>query len=348
MRPPAEFRPLPTEDLENVVRTVGEDWLDLKGGRLFITGGTGFFGLWLLESLLAANETLGLGIRATVLSRKPEVFAQRAPFIARHPSIELLKGDVRNFSFPEGEFSHVIHAAAEASAALNRDNPLEMFSVIVEGTRRVMEFAGQKRIRRLLLVSSGAVYGRQPTDLYGIPEDHPGGPDPLKPHSAYGEGKRVSEHLGILYGARHQFAVVAARCFAFHGPHLPLDEHFAIGNFLRDGLAGRPIQVKSSGTSYRSYLYASDLATWLWVLLLRGKTGAYNVGHPEAISIADLARTVQKVLETGLTVLGEDEAESSAQRYVPCVDKASRELGLEPKISLQEGIVKTVRWLRET
>ncbi|MFM9194893.1 MAG: NAD-dependent epimerase/dehydratase family protein, partial [Planctomycetia bacterium] len=269
-------------------------WEPLRGASLFISGGTGFFGTWLLETLLAADRRFSLDCRATVLTRDPARFATKAPRLAADPAVLLLAGDVRDFPSPAGPITHVIHAATEASATLNADEPREMFDVCVEGTKRMLALGREKRARRFLFTSSGAVYGRQPPELSHVPEDCAGGPDPLDPRNAYAEGKRAAELLCAL-AARPAASggdglpVSIARCFAFVGPHLPLDVHFAIGNFVRDVLAGGPIRIGGDGTPYRSYLYAADLAEWLFTILLRGEAGrAYNVGSEEAVSIREL------------------------------------------------------------
>jgi dTDP-glucose 4,6-dehydratase len=182
-----------------------------------------------------------------------------------------------------------------------------------------------------------------------VPEDHSGGPDPFDIGSAYAEGKRAAELLCAFAGRRHGVPAKVARCFTFVGPHLPLDAQFAVGNFLRDALAGGPVRVTGDGTTVRSYLYAADLAVWLWTILLRGKTArAYNVGSEEPVTIAELARLVADSFEPPRdVVISRTPAPGRLpERYVPSVRRAATELGLEYRIPLAEAILRTVRWHR--
>jgi dTDP-glucose 4,6-dehydratase len=343
---------LPAGDLALVADRAAASWQALRGARVFVTGGTGFFGSWLLESFAHANAALALGAELVALTRDPDGFRARAPHLADDASIALVAGDVRDFAAPGGAFTHVIHGATAASAALNEARPLEMVSTIVDGTRRVLEFARECGARRVLLVSSGAVYGTQPSALTHVPESYRGGPDPLDPGQAYAEGKRLAELLGAI-AARQAGApaVVSARCFAFVGPHLPLDAHFAIGNFMRDALAGGPIRLNGDGSPYRSYLYAADLAAWLWTLLVQGQGGrAYNVGSPRDLPLWDVAQLVARAAGAHVSVARAREPDPAAapSRYVPDVARAEAELGLREWTALEDAIARTLAWHRHS
>ncbi|HEY6770247.1 MAG TPA: NAD-dependent epimerase/dehydratase family protein, partial [Candidatus Sulfotelmatobacter sp.] len=142
-----------------------------------------------------------------------------------------------------------------------------------------------------------------------------------------------------------------ARCWAFCGPHLPLDAHFAIGNFIGDVLAGRPIHIGGDGTPRRSYLYGSDLAIWLWTMLFRAPSLVpINVGSAHDVSISELAQIVAATLDPKVAVhtAGQASPGVAASRYVPSVDRAKQLLGLEETVNLQESIRRTAAWYRNS
>ena len=341
---------LPLEDLTAILEATAPLWPELANQRLFLTGGTGFFGTWLTESFLHINRALKLNAQLTVLTRNPEAFRHKAPHLARDPALTLLQGDVRDFTFPEEKHTHILHAATEASASQLAEHPHQMLSTILAGTERTLTFAAHTGASKLLLTSSGAVYGTQTMPL--MPEDHPGAPDPLLPGSVYGEGKRASELMCSL-AASQKLEIKIARCYAFFGPHLPLDTHFAAGNFLRDALAGRPIHIASDGSSVRSYLYASDLTIALWTMLFRAPSmRAFNIGSEDAITIRELAHlTAVTVLpqngpQTTVTVAGTPDPTRRPHRYVPSTQRAQHELGLRQTVSLEQALIKTAAWHR--
>jgi len=154
-------KPISAQDLGEILAQTRPVWEEMRGKRLFLTGGTGFFGCWLVESFCHVNRTLGLGARAVVLTRDPDKFKAKAPHLAGDAAITLHAGDVRNFVFPSGEFEYVIHAATEASLKQSLEEPLEMLTTILDGTERTLRFAGKCGARKFLLTSSGAVYGKQ-------------------------------------------------------------------------------------------------------------------------------------------------------------------------------------------
>jgi dTDP-glucose 4,6-dehydratase len=334
------------DDLDDCLARTSGLWEELRNQRIFITGATGFFGCWLLETFLWANQRLQLNAQVTILTRNPEALRSKAPHLAADPAVEILTGDVKTFQFPAGSFSHVIHAATESSVELNQKHPMLMFDTIVAGTRRCLDFALAADAHKFLLLSSGAVYGTQPPDIANVAEESVSGPDPLNAASAYAEGKRAAELLCSIAARNTKLEPKIARCFAFVGPYMKLDAHFAIGNFIRDQLHGNPIRVTGDGTSLRSYMYAGDLMVWLWTILFRGAPlRAYNVGSEQAVSIRELAHAVAEAFTSRVDVeiLGTP-GNGPAQRYVPSTARAQRELGLSCQLPLQEAIRRTQSW----
>src|SRR5581483_2181499 len=288
--------PIVEDDLRRTLQLVGPLWDELRGARIFVTGGTGFFGTALLESFAAANETLRLGASAVVLSRNPAAFQAEHPHLSPDFGIRFLAGDVKTFDFPDEPFTHVIHAAAtSASETFRNADILSKFDTVLGGTQRVLDFASVCGAKKMLYTSSGVVYGVQPPELTHVCEEYTGAPATMDTATlaAWGSSKRAAEFLCACYARKQGFEVKIARCFSFAGPGLPLDIHYAIGNFIRDGFKGGPIRILGDGTPRRSYLYISDLIVWLWTILLRGASmKPYNVGSEQDVSIAELAHLV--------------------------------------------------------
>jgi dTDP-glucose 4,6-dehydratase len=282
-----------------------------------------------------------------VLSRDPDEALRRLPSFRDARGVSLWKGDVRNFSPPPGNFDLVIHGAAESSQQGHLGDHRHMFDTIVDGTRATLGLARSAGARSYLLLSSGAVYGVQPSALSHVPEDFAGAPALGDARSAYGEGKRAAEVLAAVERDRSGISVRVARCFAFVGPHLSLDIHFAIGNFVRDAMGRGPIRIQGDGTAVRSYLYMADLAVWLWTLALHPDArGAYNVGSEEPMSTLEVARLVADVCSPGkpIEVLGKPLPGARPQRYVPSTALARDTLGLRELVSVREGVKRLVSW----
>jgi dTDP-glucose 4,6-dehydratase len=335
------------EDLDLIAAQTANLWDEIRRERIFITGGTGFFGSWLVESFCHMNRVLELEAEAVVLSRNPEAFARKCPHLASDPALTLLAGDVRTFAYPEGEFAFMIHAATAANAAEAIEQPLEMLSTIVSGTERALEFARTRGVRKFLLTSSGAVYGKQPPSMTHVPESYNGAPDVLDPINAYAEGKRMAEILCTVMSLGTAMECKIARCWAFCGPHLPLDRHFAIGNFIGDVLAGRPITISGDGQPRRSYLYAADLVVWLWTILFRAPAlVALNVGSEHDVSIRELAKIIALTLNPRAEINVAREAQPGVPpgRYVPSTKRARELLGVGETVDVEEAIRRTARW----
>jgi len=308
--------------------------------RILLTGGTGFFGRALLRHFLASG--MAADTTVCVLSRDPQRFQAAHPELVACERITFVRADIENRqSLPWDQgFTHVLHAATDSTVG-PRLTPLKRFNQIVVGTTNLLDLAVATGAERFLLTSSGGIYGPQPPDLAAISEDWLGSPPTGDSSTAYSQAKRAAEHLCALYRDAHGLQTVIARCFAFVGEDLPLDAHFAIGNFIRDALHAEAITVAGDGTPLRTYLDQRDLAHWLWTLLLQGQGGeAYNVGSDRVISIAELAHLARDLIapRKAVHILRKPDSGSVRSRYIPSIRKIQG-FGLKVQISLEQAII---------
>ena len=333
------------EDVATLVTRAGALWEGLRDARLFITGGTGFYGCWLLESLLHANQVHGLNASAVLLTRDATAFHARHPHLAQASAIHLHEGDIATFDFPEGPFTQVIHAASELSLASPPD-PAGLIHTTLTGCRRVMALAAERGAQSVLYTSSGAIYGPMTAGRFHLAEDAALSALPLSPRGAYAEAKRLGEMICVLDGEAHGLQVKIARGFAFHGPYLPLDSHLAAASFLRSALRGEEIVIQGHGQTVRSYLYGADLAQWLWTILLQGTHARpYNLGSDVPVTIQALAEATIAACGSASTlrVLQHLRPGEEPDVYLPDISRARQELGLDVFTSLDEALHRTLR-----
>jgi nucleoside-diphosphate-sugar epimerase len=341
-------------DFEFIYKKSEDIFSSLSNSKLFITGGTGFFGKWLLGAISYANKAHGCQIKVTALTRNPEL-ARKNTADLFSTGITLLAGDIRTFSLRENDFDYLIHGATSSDAKIQNEQPEELRSVILDGTNNFLNFAAQNSSKNILFISSGAIYGPQDSGHFLQPEIQ----NPFfneKSENYYALGKRRSEDLFLQFADSSSKNVSIARAFAFLGPYLPLDQHFAIGNFINNCLNQEDILIRGDGSPFRSYLYTADLVVWLLTILVKGENKiSYNVGSDDGRSIQEIATVVKKIWmsrefesartrEPQVLVLQKADPSNPILRYVPSIQLSSERLNLKPWTSLDAGIFKTIKF----
>lgn len=339
--------PLSEDDLTHIAGNINLRMLSNK--KIFITGGTGFIGKWLLCFIEYGNRVHDLKCSATILSRNPGALLNSFPFLADSRGFSFLQSDIRDFAFKRSDIDYIIHAATDVSQALSGNFPIEALSTIVNGTKHLLEFSLYAKASRVLFLSSGAIYGKQSLETHLQTEDSTSAPDINQENCYYGEGKRMAEVLCRAFHAEHALPVTIARCFTFMGPLLNFNANFAISEFILRALKGEDIIISGNRLTQRSYMYTSDLIIWLLTILERGSVPtAYNVGSDQKITIFDLAQKVADISGKNIKIefaAGQSDAQPS--HYVPNIEKAKRELNLEVRVPLDESIRKTMAWARD-
>lgn len=341
---------VPRRDLDEIIDVSGSDLRVFKGAHMFITGGSGFVGSWLLESLAWANARLGARVTVTALVRDVDRFTRSFPHLAAAAGFRYVQGDVTDPPADLGHFDVVVHAATQpADGEIAARQPDKVFDVALAGMRFALSLASASGGIPILFTSSGAVYGKQPANVPALPEDYSGAPDSLNSALVYHEAKRACEMLCALASTRGTALTKIARLFAFLGPRLPHDRQFAAGNFIANAVAGQPITVKSDGSAIRSYLYPSDMVIALWAILARGAVArAYNVGSDHPVQIKELARIISGAIDTTVPVQIQGSAIQgrSVDRYVPNIDRIRTELGIVTRVPLDEAVSRTIAFYR--
>ena len=328
------------QDLECLVDRLG-DVEPLRGKRVLITGVTGMIGACLADALTMLNETRGLGIEICGVSRNPGRSA------GRFPSVRLVAADLTDPKDALPEADYIVHAASNAHPAAFSSDPVGTMLGNLLGTRALLEQLRQAGSGRLLFVSTGEIYGDNPSITDGFVETDFGRIDPMNPRSCYPESKRAAETLCASYVRQYGVDAVVARLSYVYGPTLSDANTRADAQFLRKALAGEDIVMKSDGAQVRTYTYVTDAIAGLVTILLRGETGqAYNVASRlGTVSVRGYAEALAKA--AGVKVRFELPSErerksfSAVSRAVQKGDKLEA-LGWRPITGFEEGIRHTL------
>lgn len=337
------------QDCDAVLSDHIADLRPLKNSTIAISGGTGFVGTWLAGLLRQLNENHNFNTQVTLIGRNRKRFKETRPHLADHKYISVMEDDIRRVTDLPKTTNWLIHAAATPDNRFHASHPLETMSVIADGTRTVLQLAERlSDLKALLNLSSGLVYGAQPMDVSGISESYQGIVGFGSVSNAYAEAKRYAETLCGAARSQSHTPIITARPFAFLGPYQALDRPWAANNFMYDALGGHPIRVLGNGQSVRSYLYGSDMALWLLMMLVKAPSGeTYNVGSSHSVTLAEMAKLVADQAATKLEIkVGVSANHRHVSRFVPDVSHATKTLGVKVSVDLKTAIQRTMAWNR--
>jgi len=314
-----------SNDVALAIRRSGADFSCLKGKRILVTGGTGFFGVWLLSSLLQVREILGGVLDIAVITRDPRSFLQHHTQFESRAGLTFLCGDITSIDLKGLKFSHLLHmATTSASETFSQEKQINKIELLYLGTKNILSQLGSD-LETVLFTSSGVIYGNPQSDQELLKETQFSRPDNLKTESALAYGKLIAEYLVSYFAEEFDYKYNIARCFSFLGQGLPLDVHYAAGNFVANAMRNEPIRVLGNGQESRSYMYIGDATAWLLRLFVEPANDVYNVGSEKTIKISELAHAVaeQAGSEGRVEIRGGHLEEGNLPRsfYVPSTGK---------------------------
>lgn len=312
--------------------------------RILITGAAGFLGSHLCDRLLAEGHTV-VGMD-NFITGSPDNLAH----LASHPRFSFIRHDVSNFIFVPGKLDAVLHFASPASPNVNSPRgyvnlPIQTMKAGALGTHNTLGLARANQARFLLASTS---------EIYGDPLEHPqkesywGHVDPISERSVYDEAKRFAEALTMAYHRFHGIDTRIARIFNTYGPRMHLDDGRAVPNFLKQALSQEPLTVYGDGAQTRSFCYVSDLIDGIYRLLLSDEHEPVNIGNPSETTILEFATTINRLTRNPAGIVHRDQRmPGDPQRRQPDITRARQVLGWEPRISLEEGLNRTIPYFAE-
>ena len=353
-------------DLDYICTNLVAELSSLSGKRLLITGGAGFLGYYLVQSVLCWNtQHRGLApIKLTIFDNYIRGLPAWLTELELDPNLTLVKHDITD-GLPAylEDFQYIIHAASIASPTYYRKHPIETMDANVNGLRCLLEYCLQNNrrvdsVEGVLFFSTSEIYGDPSAANIPTPETYRGNVSCTGPRACYDESKRYGETLCVNFAERYDLPIKIARPFNNYGPGLKITDRRVLPDFARDVLDGRDIVMFSDGSPSRTFCYIADAIVGYYKILLRGHVGeAYNIGveAPE-ISIADLAARVVELahglFDYGGRVVRQTNSDKAymvdnPNRRCPLIAKARADVGYNPRISIGEGLRRSLIWYQK-
>lgn len=353
-------------DLEFIAGQLSHEFAEMAGSNLLITGGAGFLGYYLVQSVMYWNrlENGADPIRVTVYDNFMRGMPEWLSTLEDDEHLESRVHDMRN-PLPDDvpDFQYIIHAATIASPHYYRKYPIETMDTNVNGLRHLLDYVrGQrqagKRFAGFMFYSTSEIYGDPAPDQVPTPEDYRGNVSCTGPRACYDESKRYGETLCVNYAREYELPIRITRPFNNYGPGLKITDKRVIPDFARDILSGKDIVMLSDGKPTRTFCYVADAIVGHYKVLVRGRDGEpYNIGMdtPE-ISMTELAEMIAKVARELFSYDGEVVLETSndaaylvdnPNRRCPVIDKARDHLDYDPQITITDGLRRSLIWYKD-
>jgi len=306
--------------------------------RAVITGGAGFLGSHLCERLLAD------GLDVVCLDNFVTGTPHNVAHLLEHEGFRLVRTDVTDYVHVVGAVDYVLHFASPASPIDYLQLPIETLKVGSIGTLHTLGLAKEKNAR-YLLASTSETYGDP--QIHPQPESYWGHVNPVGPRGVYDEAKRFAEAMTMAYRRYHGLDTSIVRIFNCCGPRMRPEDGRAIPTFIRQALKGEPITVAGDGSQTRSIQYVDDLVDGVVLLLRSGHPGPMNIGNPHELSVLELAETIRRLTGSSSPIQHVPRPEDDPTVRQPDITQARRVLGWMPKVSLEDGLTRTIDWFRQ-
>jgi dTDP-glucose 4,6-dehydratase len=303
-----------------------------------VTGGSGFLGSHLCDKLLTE------GLKVICIDNLITGNISNISHLAGNENFSFIKHDITNYIFIKGKVDYILHFASPASPVDYLQLPIQTLKVGSLGTHKALGLAKEKKAR-ILIASTSEVYGDP--EIHPQPEDYWGNVNPIGPRGVYDEAKRFAEAITMAYHRYHNVETRIARIFNTFGPRMRVKDGRAIPNFIMQALTNQPITVYGDGSQTRSFCYISDEIDGLYKLLLSDEDEPVNIGNPEEIPLLDIAKEIIALTQSNSKIVFEELPVNDPKVRQPDITKAKEKLNWLPKISREEGLIRTIQYFKQ-